>query len=220
MKKEKSKRIVPGTVLFELITHCEGTMKKSSILSLIYSQIGFFILLPVWIKLTKYLHPLVIVIVWLLFSSLVLLCVCWVRNDKIQIQKHIIHIFAFLYSLGLLVLLFFRPNDQNYDNFNLIPFHTINFYLSGNVDFLIAFYNLGANIGLFIPYGLYDRYMKKNHSIKQLLIITLFSIALIECLQFLTKRGCLDIDDLILNVSGVILGYYIQPFFQKILVVK
>jgi glycopeptide antibiotics resistance protein len=187
---------------------------------LIYSQIGFFILLPVWIKLTKYLHPLVLGIVWFIFSSLVLICVCWVKKDKIQIPKHIIQIIAFLYSLGLLILLFFRPNDQNYDSFNLLPFHTIYFYLSGHVDFFIAFYNLGANIGLFIPYGLYDRYMKKNHSIKQLLIIALFSITLIECLQFLTKRGCLDIDDLLLNSSGVIIGYYIQPFFQKVLVVK
>ncbi len=195
-------------------------MKKSNLLSLIVSQIGFFILLPVWIKLTKYLHPLVLGIVWFLFSSLVLLCGSWVSKDKIQIPKHIIHIFTLLYSIGLLILLFFRPNDQNYNSFNLIPFHTIYFYLSGNANFFIAFYNLGANIGLFIPYGLYDRYMEKNQSIKHLLIITSFSITLIECLQFLTKRGCLDIDDLILNVSGVILGFYIQPFFQKVLVVK
>jgi glycopeptide antibiotics resistance protein len=53
-----------------------------------------------------------------------------------------------------------------------------------------------------------------------LLIITICSISTIEWLQFITKRGSLDIDDLILNVLGVCLGYFIHPLFQKVLVIK
>ena len=41
-------------------------MKKNIILSFLYSQIVFFILLPVWIELTKYLHSIVIGVVWFL----------------------------------------------------------------------------------------------------------------------------------------------------------
>lgn len=195
-------------------------MKKSIILSLLLSQISFFILMPVWMKLTRYLHPLVLAIVWLGFSSLVLLSVCWIRKTKILLPKSIIHSLAFIYAIGLLILLFFRPNNQSYESMNLIPFHTIEFYLSGKVAFLIAFYNLGANIFLFIPFGLYYQYVRKDKSVGQLFFIAIICISMIEFLQFFTKRGCLDIDDLILNVLGVCMGYFIQPLFQKIINVK
>lgn len=195
-------------------------MKKNISLSLVYSQIVFFIFLPVWIDLTDYLHPIVVVVVWLCISFLVLFSVFWVKKEKIQLSKHLLHVFTFLYSIGLLILLFFRPNGQSYGTINLIPFDTINFYLSGNVDYLIALYNLGANIGLFIPYGLYFKFIKQVPSFKQLLMITLCSISAIEGLQFITKRGSLDVDDLLLNVLGVCFGYFIYPFFHKVLVIK
>jgi glycopeptide antibiotics resistance protein len=197
-----------------------GNMKKNIKLSLLYSQIVFFILLPVWIELTKYLHPIVVGVVWFSITFLVLFCVCWVKKEKIRLSKHILHVLTFLYSIGLLILLFFRPKGQSYGVINLIPFNTINFYLSENVAYLIALYNLGANIVLFIPFGLYYRYIYKTPAMKQLLIITICSISTIESLQFITKRGSLDIDDLMLNVLGVCLGYFIHPFFQKVLVIK
>lgn len=195
-------------------------MKKCIKLSLLYSQIIFFILLPIWIELTKYLHPLVIGVVWVSISALILFGVCWVKKEKIRLSKRVLHIVIFLYSTGLLILLFFRPKNQSYETINLIPFDTIRFYLLGNVDYLIAFYNLGANIVLFIPFGLYYRYINKKPSIKQILTLTICSISTIEELQFITKKGSLDIDDLLLNVLGVCLGYIIHPLFQKVLVIR
>lgn len=178
------------------------------------------ILLPVWIELTEHLHQVVIGVVWFCITVFVLLCVCWFREEKIQLPKRIFHAITFLYLSGLLILLSFRPNGSNYGSVNLIPFETIHFYLSGNVGFLIAFYNLSANIGLFIPFGLYYRYIKQPASMKELLIITIFTISTIEGLQFFTKRGSLDIDDLLLNVVGVWIGYLVQPVFQKVLDIK
>lgn len=137
-------------------------MKTSGKLSLLISQIIFFALWPIWIQLTQYLHPLVIGVMWFCITLLVLFMVYGVRQTQICIPKQLLHLLIGLYSIGLLILLFFRPNNQNYENVNLIPFETIYFYLSGSVDFLIAFYNLSANIGLFIPYGLYYGYIKKE----------------------------------------------------------
>jgi len=119
-----------------------------------------------------------------------------------------------------LILLFVRPKNQNYDTINLVPFNTILFYLSDNVDFLIAFYNLAANICLFVPYGLYYGYWKQTPTIKQVILISTYAITTIELMQFITKRGSLDIDDLLLNVLGVWIGYLILPPFRKILVIQ
>lgn len=195
-------------------------MTKNIKLSFLYSQIIFIILLPVWVEITKYLHPIAIGVIWFSISILVLFGMCWVKKEKIRLSKNILHVITFLYSLGLLILLFFRPSGQSYGTINLIPFNTINFFLSGKVDYLIALYNLGANIGLFIPFGVYYRFTKKTSGMKQLLLITLCTITAIECLQFFTKRGIFDIDDLILNVIGVCLGYFVFPFFEKVLFLK
>jgi glycopeptide antibiotics resistance protein len=195
-------------------------MKQTLKFSLIYSQILFFVLIPVWFELAHYLHPIVIGVVWFSITFLVLFAFCFVRKEQIQLSKSVLQVITLLYTTGLIILLFFRPGGQSYGGFNLIPFDTIRFYLEDHVNFLIALYNLVANIALFIPFGLYYRYLAKAPRVKQLLILSICAISMIECLQFLTKRGSLDIDDLILNVFGVCLGYLIHPFFQKALLIK
>ena len=195
-------------------------MNKSVKMSLLYSQIVFLILFPIWIELTKYLHPIVIGVVWFSISFLFLFGFSWIKKEEIRLSKRTLHALTFSYSIGLLILLFFRPGGSNYGSINLIPFQTISLYLSGDAIFLIAFYNLGANVGLFIPFGLYYRFVVKAQSLKKLLIITVCSIITIELLQFITKRGSFDIDDVILNVIGVWLGYLIYPFFRKVFVIN
>jgi glycopeptide antibiotics resistance protein len=124
-----------------------------------------------------------------------------------------------LYTASLLVLLFFRPNDQTYHSWNLIPFSTIGFYLSGNVNWLISFYNLAANIGLFIPFGIFLM-VNTSRSLMKLFLFPMMAIALIEVLQLITHRGSLDIDDLILNMLGIIVGYLFYPVFKRIVSIQ
>lgn len=166
-----------------------GSYEKIIKLSLLYSQPLFILLLPVWFELTRYLHFMVIAILWFCFSFFVLFCICLIKDEKIIVSKRIFHLVVLLYSIGLLILLFFRPQEQNYGAVNLIPFETIQFYLSGQVDHLIAVYNLGANIGLFLPYGLYYRYIKKKPSIINLILIAIGSVCLIEGLQYISNRA-------------------------------
>ena len=195
-------------------------MNKSMILSIIFSQIVFFIFFPVWVELTKYLHSIVIVVVWFLIIFVFLFGVSWIRKEEVLISKRILNGLILFYTLGLIILLYFRPGGANNGSVNLIPLETISYYLTGSVSFLITFYNLGANIGLFIPFGLYYRYVKRVPSMMQLFLISVGVISLIEFVQFLTRRGSLDIDDLILNVLGVVLGYIIFPVFRKVFVIR
>ncbi|KAB2332068.1 VanZ family protein [Cytobacillus depressus] len=195
-------------------------MKKVILLSVLFSQVIFFALWPVWLELTNYLHPLVVGIVWFIIYFVTFFIICLLNGTKIRVSKHNIHLFILSYSIGLLILLFFRPNNQHYGAINLIPFDTIRLFLFGNVDFLIAFYNISANIGLFIPFGLYYGYVKNSPTLKQLLFMSIGCVSVIEMMQFISNRGSLDIDDLILNVLGVCFGYIIIPFFQKVVLIK
>jgi glycopeptide antibiotics resistance protein len=82
------------------------------------------------------------------------------------------------------------------------------------VKWIVSFYNLAANIGLFIPYGILM--MEKNFSTLRRLLVPIAFISLIEILQFITHRGSLDIDDLILNLLGIFIGYILYPAFRRV----
>lgn len=192
-------------------------MKKSNLLSLIISQLLFLLLLPLLFNLIHYLHPIVYFVIWMSETVVVYFFIYFIQNKTITLSKQIVFIGLSLYSLCLLILLFMRPSNQTYDSYNLLPFNTINFYFSGTVNPLIACYNLAANVGLFIPFGMAALLLINKKTAFLLAIVPIIIISLIEFVQFITQRGSLDIDDLILNVVGIYLGYLLTPLLGKVI---
>lgn len=189
-------------------------MKKTFLLSIIISLSVFLLLTPVFIRLIAFLHPIVLAVLFFCILFLVYFINLYFRKETITLPYSVFLRILFFYTTALIILLFFRPTEQSYGSINLIPFATIKFYLSGKVNWLISFYNLAANIGLFIPYGIY--LMVRNSSLPKLIFTSFLFISLIEILQFITKRGSMDIDDLILNMLGVLLGSLLYPIFKRI----
>jgi glycopeptide antibiotics resistance protein len=189
-------------------------MKKLLLLTLIISLFIFLLLFPLLYHLVSYLHPVFLGVVFFCIVMAVLFFNFLIRRENIQISYSNLSFLLLFYSFGLFILLFFRQSDQSYQTINLIPLTTISFYLSGKVNGLIAFYNLAANIGLFIPYGIF--LMVKNCSRIQLFFLPFLVISLVEILQYFSRRGSMDIDDLILNVIGFYIGYLLHPLFNKV----
>ncbi|MGM9968424.1 MAG: VanZ family protein [Rummeliibacillus sp.] len=190
---------------------------KTLLLTLLFSQGLFFGGLPIFLKLLFYLNPWVIMVVWVCIVVSVLMIVLLVRGETIKLPRLYWQVAISGYSFSLLVLLFFRPEGQEY-SYNIIPLSTISTYLTGDSNWLVSFYNLSANVGLFIPFGLYllSRKGKKMTGIPRFLI-PFFSISIIEICQYVFQRGSLDIDDLILNLIGVYLGYFLYRWFVKVI---
>ena len=132
--------------------------------------------------------------------------------------------FAFVvYAALLLWLLFDRTPDwgdaDTYaqlirGNMNLVPFHTIGNYwkVVSRLEFTPLFFhcviNLGGNIILFIPIGYFlPRLWPFLRNFFSFLLVCTAAITLVELLQLVTLLGSLDIDDLILNLFGMIIGY-------------
>ena len=136
-----------------------------------------------------------------------------------------------VYVAMLLWLLFDRPvardplldyADRMRANMNLVPLHTIQSYWTvfKRFDFTSLFFhcaiNLGGNIFLFIPIGYFlPRLWPMLRNFFAFLLCCTMAIVLVELLQLVTLLGCLDIDDLILNLSGMIVGYLIFMIFKK-----
>lgn len=108
-------------------------------------------------------------------------------------------------------------------NLNLQPFKTIKMYgnivmNSTNANLLRhAFVNLAGNVILFVPLGaLLPSVWKQLQSLFLTLLSAASLILLVEAVQYVTGLGSCDIDDLILNLVGVVLGYGIWKLSTKI----
>lgn len=138
------------------------------------------------------------------------------------------------YCALMLYLLFIRNRtgqsdlpywQQVMDNYNLNPLRTISNYwdvLSRPEYYMtkwgsaavyeqqarFAVVNLVGNVLMFIPLGFFLPLLwKKMQRIWKTFLLTGMLIVLVEMTQLLTLRGSCDVDDLILNLSGVIVGY-------------
>lgn len=94
---------------------------------------------------------------------------------------------------------------------NTIPFHTIYGYLSGSlkVPLLVALSNIFGNIILFVPLGIYLQLLKKNKKTWISILIVFMVSLIVETLQFALGIGVADVDDIILNCLGGLIGIFI-----------
>lgn len=100
-------------------------------------------------------------------------------------------------------------------NLNLTPFKQINNYRR-NISNLFAIKNIFGNIIAFLPFGFFIPAIYNKNFISTLLI-SLMSILTIETLQFITMLGYFDIDDIILNTTGCLIGYFIYKIINRII---
>ncbi|MDQ0418158.1 glycopeptide antibiotics resistance protein [Croceifilum oryzae] len=140
-----------------------------------------------------------------------------IRRKQVPVKRFILEmIFLFYLALLVCVTLFpipiFMPEGQIswVAGFNFIPFSTIETYTGRN-----SFWKqIGGNIALFAPFGFLIPliWAKINRFIKTAGLALCLSV-LIELLQMLGNElsgwrlRVIDIDDVILNVTGACIGY-------------
>jgi glycopeptide antibiotics resistance protein len=95
---------------------------------------------------------------------------------------------------------------------NWVPFKTILFYLMGSRGLLIGGINILGNIVLLIPFGfLLPLVYRSLTNIKAFIIFSAFCL-MIEAIQAYLKIGIFDIDDVILNLLGCMIGYWTYKY--------
>lgn len=100
-------------------------------------------------------------------------------------------------------------------NYNLSLFRTINSYFK-NISDSYAYINILGNVVCFVPMGfLIPMNFKRYRNLLRAISIFIIFIIGIEILQFITMLGFFDVDDILLNMFGCIVGYYIYVGFRK-----
>ena len=137
----------------------------------------------------------------------------------------------FLLYCGLMVWLLFvqrigRVTVWDYPqqlrlNLNLIPFATIRRYLGflqwqQGALLRHAVINLAGNIVMFVPLGFFlPCLFPKLRGFLPLLLTAVLLIAGIELIQLFSLLGSCDIDDLLLNLPGIVIGFCLFRSLRK-----
>lgn len=81
-----------------------------------------------------------------------------------------------------------------------------------------VFLNLYGNIIAFIPFGMLLRWARnKNTTFLQAFLYSLVFTFTIETAQYITKLGVFDVDDIIMNTLGGVIGYGIYYVTAKLI---
>ncbi len=134
------------------------------------------------------------------------------------------------YAIAAACLLFGRAGDpltQGYwyqaeRNLNLRPFETVQRYLrllNGDYGWELwwhAAVNLAGNVVLFVPLGFLTPMLWQGFRPAWRCVLWCAAIIVaVELTQLVTLVGSCDVDDLILNLLGVLLGYGLYKFPAK-----
>ena len=115
-----------------------------------------------------------------------------------KIPKILYYLLIATYFCILVALLFGRPSLNRVFSFNVLEL----FYINSKEALIQNIFNFI----FFIPIG----YFFRRQTIKSTFIISLSSIIIVELIQVATKRGFFDVNDIILNTLGILIGYIIS----------
>lgn len=127
----------------------------------------------------------------------------YVEKRPFIFYREVLGLLFLIYVLSLFYAVTFQ--DVTWSTSNFKPFQEILRH-----EFLSPLFlkNVVGNMLVFIPYGFYVSYILKLNKKRLLLILTFITSLTIEITQLSIGR-VFDIDDLMLNVVGGLLGYYL-----------
>lgn len=96
---------------------------------------------------------------------------------------------------------------------NIVPFRTIREYIEmlfvSDINKDIPLMNLLGNLFMFSPMGFLLPLYKKNKNCKNFILSMMSILIFKEFLQFVCGKAVFDIDDIILNMIGAIIAFFI-----------
>ena len=135
------------------------------------------------------------------------------KSKKFRIIGKILFI---LYIVFIIYFLIFsdwygRAGTMDEYHYNLVLFREIKRFWNyrAEVGLFAMFTNLFGNVIIFIPFGFFMPMASKYRSIFSAVFYSFGLSLCVETFQLITKVGSFDVDDLLLNTVGGLVGYLI-----------
>ena len=138
------------------------------------------------------------------------------RNRQNEKQRFFGKVLFCLYVAFLVYFLIFserygrEPGSVSY-RYNLVPFQEIKRFWTyrEQLGFRPFITNLAGNVLIFVPFGFFLPMASKFSSMATTVFFSFILSLSVEMIQFMTQVGSFDVDDLILNTFGGLIGYII-----------
>lgn len=121
------------------------------------------------------------------------------------------------YTLFLLYLMFLGMGRFQYEDHQITikPFFSTLEFIHNSIDPRSILIIVLGNIIMFIPFGFLGWIFQPLEDLKTLLYSFVSTIIIVEALQYFTRMGIFEVDDIILNTFGVYLGWLLRRLIEK-----
>ena len=133
------------------------------------------------------------------------------NKQKIVLYKDLTYLAFVIYLLSLFQLVTLQ-DAVSWSTNNFIPLKEITRYNIGSALFIK---NVIGNILLFVPFGFFISYILKSKRWFEPFIITIICSLTIEIVQLSIGR-VFDVDDILLNLIGGVIGYLLYKLLRYI----
>ena len=133
------------------------------------------------------------------------------KQDKFVLYKELLMLSFIIYILCLFQVVTFT-DDVTWSTNNFIPFKEI---LRYNVTSRLFIKNVLGNMLMFLPFGFFVSYYLENKKPILTVVLTLVASVAIELVQMAIGR-VFDVDDILLNLCGGLLGYALYYGLMRI----
>ncbi|MBD9085075.1 VanZ family protein [bacterium] len=151
--------------------------------------------------------PMILIITIILSSLRIAYIVKY--KEKFKFYEEMLKLGFIIYIMSLFYVVTFQ--DVSWSTSNFIPFKEVFRYQLFSERF---FRNVVGNLIMFMPYGFFVSYFLKLDQKRQIFLMSLLVSVTIEVTQLIIGR-VFDVDDIMLNVCGGMLGYFVYRLIHK-----
>lgn len=221
--KEQSDKILVDSISLYKKNDIKKTVK---IYFLIMIMITSLLLAITFFNISMIISNLSIYYIFLILGGLFVSLLVFTKLSKdYLLKKKIVIIACVVYSISLVFYSFYTGisykisgiTQYNF-SYNLIPFKEIyeNLRLVFNniQPFSLLFDYVIVDLCLFVPYSFFISYLKPKISFINFFTVMFVIVIMKELFQLITGLGIFDINDIILNLIGVSLTFYLLKYLK------
>ncbi len=160
-------------------------------------------------QVINFTWPMVIISVVIMVSFRISYLI--MNKEKFVLYKELLMLIFGVYILCLFQVVTFQ-DDTAWASNNFIPFKEI---LRYSITSRLFIKNVLGNMIMFLPFGFFVSYYLKVEKIHMPVVLTLIASLSIELVQLSIGR-VFDVDDIILNLLGGIMGYFVYSILRII----
>ncbi|MFC7348823.1 VanZ family protein [Chryseobacterium zhengzhouense] len=120
------------------------------------------------------------------------------------------------FTVFLLYLMFFGMGRTQYEDhiIRVEPLFATLGFIENTISWFEIIKIVVGNVVMFMPFGFLGWVFPRLQGLRENILFFISAIVIVEALQYFTRLGIFEVDDIILNTFGVFLGWQIKRMLE------